>query len=108
MASLAHLRSSVLAVLCLGLGLGLGCYHGFDLEDKEPPPGHAGGVCIQGACYDEVDCYEAFDICYDPGDPCKGIYCGGHGTCGIDADTDMPFCVCDPGYTNEVYPFFCL
>ena len=95
---------------CLALGVAavFGCYRGFDVEDKQPPPGHAGGTCLQGGCYNGVQCYAEENICLDPADPCKGIYCGGNGSCGIDIDTNYPFCACDPGYTNEPYAYFCI
>jgi hypothetical protein len=101
----------------LGLGLfgmmmlaslGLGCFTGYDLEDKQAPPGYAGGICLPQGCYDAVECLTEHDVCFDPAEPCRGIYCGGHGTCTIDMNNDdQPLCVCDPGYTNEVYAFFC-
>lgn len=91
----------------IGVGFG-GCYRGFDVEDKEPPPGHAGGSCVlDGDCYAPYACIADEDVCYDPTDPCKGIYCSGHGTCGFDMNTGYPFCSCDAGYTNEVYAYFC-
>ncbi|MCA9684684.1 MAG: hypothetical protein KC431_29950 [Myxococcales bacterium] len=88
----------------------VGCFHGYDLEDKEPPPGYPGGTCVPGAgCRLPSVCYEEFGICYDQNDPCKGIYCGGNGTCTIDmANQNRPLCVCDPGYSNDAFAFFCL
>jgi hypothetical protein len=84
-----------------------GCYRGFDVEDKQPPPGHPGGACVLDDCYDPAACMTDHDVCYDPLDPCKGIYCAGHGACGLDMSTNRPFCSCDVGYTNEVYAYFC-
>jgi hypothetical protein len=106
-APLAKLQAAPTAIV-LALGLVLGCYQGFDVEDKEPPPGHPGGTCLNENCYDPGACYVEENVCIDPADPCKGIYCAGHGTCGIDIDTNHPFCSCDAGYTNEPYAYFCI
>jgi hypothetical protein len=100
------LAALVLAALT-GAGFG-GCFHGFDVEDKEPPPGHPGGACVTGGCYVPSVCITDEDVCYDPMDPCKGIYCGGHGTCGLDMATQLPFCSCDLNYTNEPYAYYCI
>ena len=100
-------RLILLAALLGSVGAGA-CYRGYDLEDKEPPPGHAGGACLMQGCYDMGQCYEDEQICYDPADPCKGIYCGGNGVCGVDIDTGLPFCQCDPGFSNETYAFYCM
>jgi hypothetical protein len=85
-----------------------GCFHGFDVEDKEPPPGYPGGSCVAEDCYPPADCITDENVCYDTTDPCKGIYCGGHGTCGFDMDTQLPFCSCDLNYTNEPYAYYCI
>lgn len=98
-----------LALLSLALGSASACFTGYDLEDKEPPPGFPGGVCLPEGCYGAVECMVEEDVCIDPVDPCKGVYCGGHGTCAIDMTMgNQPFCVCDPGYSNETYAFFCI
>jgi hypothetical protein len=90
------------------VSLGFGCFKGYDLEDKEPPPGYAGGFCLPEGCYDAVECLVEHNVCVDPFDPCRGIYCGGHGTCAIDmTNGNQPLCVCDLGYTNDAYAFFC-
>lgn len=103
-----HRRLAALAfAFAASMGLVVGCYHGFDVEDKEPPPGHPGGTCLPAGCYDAGVCHPQENVCLDPADPCKGIYCGGHGTCGIDIDTNYPFCSCDPGYSNDPYAYFC-
>ncbi len=94
-------------VLAALLGAGYGCYRGFDIEDKQPPPGHAGGSCVLDDCYEPYACIVDDQVCYDPLDPCKGIYCAGYGTCVLDMDTNQPACVCEPGFTNEVYAYFC-
>lgn len=98
----------LLGAVVFTLGLALGCYHGFDVEEKQPPPGHAGGTCLDQGCYNAGVCYVEENVCLDPADPCKGIYCGGHGTCGVDLDTNYPFCSCDGGYANEPYAYFCV
>jgi hypothetical protein len=98
-----RLNTALLGVLLVSVG----CYQGFDIEEKEPPPGYPGGSCSVGACNQAVQCLAEEQICIDPMDPCKGIYCGGNGTCGLDLDTSMPFCTCDPGYTNASFAFFC-
>lgn len=99
---------SGLAAIVFALGLVFGCYHGFDVEDKQPPPGHPGGTCLNQGCYNAGVCHVQEDVCLDPVDPCKGIYCAGYGACGIDLDTNYPFCSCDPGYTNDPYAYFCI
>ncbi|NVB37996.1 hypothetical protein G6O69_09145 [Pseudenhygromyxa sp. WMMC2535] len=96
--------------LALGVLFGLGaCFSGADLDDKEPPPGYAGGSCVEGqGCRVPALCYEGPEVCYDPTDPCEGFYCGGHGTCTIDMDNgNRPLCVCELGYSNETYAFYC-
>ncbi|PRP97561.1 hypothetical protein ENSA5_32540 [Enhygromyxa salina] len=89
-----------------GLVLG-GCYSGFDVEDKQPPAGFPGGKCLGSVCNQGVECIVDEQVCVDLVDPCKGIYCGGNGACGVDLDTSLPFCTCNPGYTNEMYAYFC-
>jgi hypothetical protein len=105
--TMARRTLAALALVALiGAGFG-GCYRGFDVEDKQPLPGHAGGSCVLEDCYEPYSCIDEHQVCYDPADPCKGIYCAGYGTCGFDMGTNLPFCSCDPGYTNEVYAYFC-
>ena len=99
---------ALLAVAALTVMVAPGCYRGFDVEDKQPPPGHPGGECLAGECYLPTACIVDEQVCYDPSEPCKGIYCGGNGTCGIDMETNLPFCSCDPGFSNEPYAYFCL
>jgi hypothetical protein len=96
----------MLLAALLGAGFG-GCYRGSELEFKQPPPGHAGGQCIGGECYGQYACITDESVCYDPADPCKGIYCSGYGTCALDIDTNIPVCVCDPGFDNELFAYFC-
>lgn len=95
----------VTVLLALAAGASAGCYSGNDLENKEPAPGEIGGECVAGAC--RVGTCLDGGICYDPADPCLGIYCGGHGTCVIDIDENTPTCQCEPGYNNELYAHFC-
>lgn len=85
-----------------------GCYTGGELEDKEPPPGYPGGFCLapEATCNSGLVCFDD-SICYDPAEPCKGVFCGGNGVCVIDVDDGAPRCMCDPGYTNETYSHFC-
>ena len=95
-------------LLAAGLGLGLAaCFTGAELEDKEPPAGHPGGLCLQGdTCEDGGVCSEG-GACYDPDDPCKGFSCGGNGMCMIDGQDYFPYCECDPGYDNAQYLYYC-
>ena len=88
------------------VGVLAACFTGGDLEDKEPPRGAIGGVCYPDDLCDAGVCLWG-EVCYDPNDPCKGFYCGGHGDCFVDLDNDnTPICVCDPGYVNN-YALFC-
>ncbi|PRP93636.1 hypothetical protein [Enhygromyxa salina] len=97
-------HTALLAVLLASVG----CYRGFDVEDKQPPPGYPGGSCLVGSgCNQGAQCLAEAQVCIDPLDPCKGIYCGGNGSCSFDLDTNAPFCACDPGFTNESFAFFC-
>jgi hypothetical protein len=85
-----------------------GCFKGGELEDKEPPPGYPGGFCQAPAatCNPGLQCLND-SICYDPNEPCKGIFCGGNGVCALDMDTLTPICLCNPGYEDETYSHFC-
>jgi hypothetical protein len=98
-----RIREALVALMLAGAG----CYHGFDVEDKQPPPGYPGGACLTGSCYGGGQCLTEDQVCIDPLDPCKGIYCGGYGTCALDLSTNAPFCACDPGYANESFAYFC-
>ena len=85
----------------------VGCYSGGDRE-KEPPPGFPGGFCLapNGTCHEGTCDVAGGAYCYDPVDPCKGIFCGGNGVCLINAE-QKPSCECDPGFSNEMYALFC-
>ena len=97
--------TKVALVGALGL-LGAGCYSGAELEDKEPPPGYPGGRCLDtGGCLDGI-CLDG-EACFDPDDPCKGFYCGGNGSCMVEVDDGAPMCMCDLGYSNAPYTYFC-
>ena len=98
---------ALLLTTSLGAALG-GCYSGFDVEDKEPPPGYPGGVCYNDACQPGATCHEDEQVCVDLVDPCKGFYCGGAGLCTVDLDTFLPVCTCDAGYSNEMYAYYCM
>jgi len=102
-----HKLAVLVLTALIGVGFG-GCYRGFDVEDKQPPPGYPGGACLLDGCYQPATCLADEDVCIDPNEPCKGIYCSGNGTCGIDMATDRPFCSCDPGFTDEPYAYFCI
>ena len=38
---------------------------------------------------------------------CRGVLCGGHGTCSKDKETKLPVCTCEPGYGNFEYALIC-
>lgn len=103
---LASLASSFLCGLLL-LAAGA-CYEG--PGPLEPAPGSPGGLCIEpeGAC-DEVfwPCEPVGRFCYDAASVCRGVLCGGHGTCSKDKTTKLPVCTCEPGYSNVEYALLC-
>lgn len=88
--------------------LATACYEGGELEDKEPPPGYPGGFCEapDASCNPGLTCLDD-SICYDPNEPCKGVFCGGNGGCFLEGDTFEPLCMCDPGFTNVEFSHFC-
>ncbi len=94
--------------LACGLLLAGGCYDG--PGTLEPEPGTPGGLCLEpeGAC-DEVAwiCESVGRFCYDVTAPCRGVLCGGHGTCSVGAETGLPACECEPGYNNLEYSLIC-
>ena len=45
--------------------------------------------------------------CYDTAAPCRGVLCGGHGSCSVGAETGLPTCACEPGYNNFEYALIC-
>ncbi|MEM9453523.1 MAG: hypothetical protein AAGF11_05040 [Myxococcota bacterium] len=102
----------LLSVLVLGSILGLGsvsgCYRGGE-RDKNPPPGLPGGLCLapNGVCQRGI-CNRSENYCYEAMDPCLGFFCGGEGRgiCTPDAQ-GLPNCLCDPGYSNDLYPLYC-
>jgi hypothetical protein len=100
--------AALTALPILSITASVGCYRGFDVEDKQPPPGHPGGQCLLGGCFLPTACMEDEQVCYDPNEPCKGIYCSGNGTCAIDMSTNLPVCTCDLGFTNQTYAYFCM
>jgi hypothetical protein len=84
------------------------CYQGGERE-KEPPPGYPGGFCLapDGHCVVGMcDVMGGAAYCYDPQDPCKGVFCGGHGACVITPES-KPACMCDAGFSNEMFALFC-
>ena len=98
-----------LTTVGLGLGVGLGgCYHGFDVEDKQPPPGHPGGSCVQDDCYQPYACISAEQVCLRPRRSVQGhlLLRPRDSACSTWARTS-PVCSCDVGYSNEVYAYFC-
>jgi len=97
-----HALLGLLVLLCLPA-----CYRGGERE-KEPPPGYPGGFCLapSGTCYDGACDIPGGAYCYDPADPCRGIFCGGNGSCLPNAEA-KPTCACDPGYSNATYALFC-
>jgi hypothetical protein len=85
-----------------------GCYDGPD--SLEPEPGYPGGLCIEpaGICAQpNWECEGDGRYCVDPADPCRGVYCGEHGVCAIDGDSDRPVCTCEQGYSNYRYRLYC-
>lgn len=96
-----------MGLLGLVLAMAAGCYDGLDAA--EPPPGSPGGLCHPetNTCDLGYPCEPVGKYCYDPVDPCRGVFCGEHGTCFPDADTDLPVCMCDLGYSNFRYTLYC-
>lgn len=90
------------------LALAGACYDGPGA--LEPEPGSPGGLCLEpeGVC-DEVfwRCDPVARFCYDSATPCRGVLCGGHGVCSVDAKTQLPECTCDLGYNNFSYSLVC-
>ncbi|MEZ4429368.1 MAG: hypothetical protein R3A51_16965 [Nannocystaceae bacterium] len=103
-------RPSHLLGVFLFLGAAaLACYSGGERE-KEPPPGYPGGLCRSEPmtpCEEPALCDLEGGYCYDPDDPCTGVFCGGFGECFIDQSSLLPQCRCDPGYFNERYFLIC-
>lgn len=92
----------------LWVGLQAGCYDG--PGELEPEPGSPGGLCLRP----ENTCSEVFwtcepvgAFCYNPGAPCQGILCGGHGECTFDEANGLPQCTCEPGYGNFEFSLYC-
>lgn len=85
----------------------LGCYDGPD--DAESPRGSPGGQCYEftNTCDLNYVCDPVGLYCYDPADPCRGVFCNEHGTCAVDADSDRPVCTCFPNYSNYRYSLYC-
>lgn len=84
------------------------CYDG--PGELEPEPGSPGGLCLQpqNACSEVFwTCDPVGGFCYNPGVPCQGILCGGHGQCEIDDKNNLPQCTCEPGYGNFEYSLYC-
>lgn len=99
-------RGALLAAL-LPLAALAACYEG--PGPLEPPPGSPGGLCLEPlkVC-DQPDwvCDPAGGFCYDPTQPCRGVFCGEHGSCQPDKN-NLPVCFCDPGYSNAAYSLYC-
>lgn len=106
---LVPLRKLGLALVpVLVLGVAGSCYEG--PGPLEPAPGSPGGLCHEpeGSC-DEVfwPCEPVGRFCYDAANVCRGVLCGGHGTCSKDKETKLPVCTCEPGYGNFEYALIC-
>lgn len=101
------LRVCAFSALAGTLTLGA-CYRGGERE-KEPPVGYPGGFCLapNATCHDGACDVQGGAYCYDPTDPCRGIFCGGHGACLPNAE-GKPTCMCEPGYGNATYSLFCM
>ena len=58
-------------------------------------------------CGEGLTCLDD-SICYDPSDPCYGVFCGGadNGNCLVDEE-GLPECVCFLGYNNDGFSHFC-
>lgn len=107
--SCGRARAWVLAACTLAASSLAACYEGAEEEGKEAPPGYPGGWCLETR-----NCLESNWICnvdgfycYDITAPCEGMYCGWHGVCNVDPESKLPFCVCDPGYSNDNYSLYC-
>jgi len=85
-----------------------GCYEGSEEEGKEAPPGTPGGWCLETLTCDEASwvCDKEGLYCYDLDDPCSGVHCGWNGACVI-GEESKPTCVCDAGYSNEMFSLYC-
>lgn len=97
------------SLLCgLLLAMAGSCYEG--PGPLEPAPGAPGGLCHEpeGVC-DEIfwPCEPVGRFCYDAANVCRGVLCGGHGTCSKDKTTKLPVCTCEPGYGNFEYALIC-
>lgn len=86
-----------------------GCFRGAERE-KQAPPGLPGGLCLapDGRCEAGAVCNQMQNYCYDPFDPCEGVFCGGsdRGICEVDGN-GLPRCLCAPGFENETYALYC-
>ena len=93
--------------LLLLVGSQGGCYDG--PGELEPEPGSPGGLCLELNLCSEVfwTCEPVGDFCYNPGVPCQGILCGGHGECTVDKANGLPQCACEPGYGNFEFSLYC-
>lgn len=92
-------------MVVLGVGLLAGCYDGPD--DMESPKGSPGGLCYDNnTCDLTYTCDAVGEFCYDPVEPCRGVFCNEHGTCQIDGD-NRPTCLCESGYLNFRYTLYC-
>jgi hypothetical protein len=100
-------RAARLAVALAGGALAGGCYEG--PGPLEPPPGSPGGLCNEplGTC-DQPNwrCEAEGRYCFDVATPCRGVFCGEHGTCGV-SEEGLPVCECDAGYSNAAYSLYC-
>lgn len=104
-----RLAPRIRAFLALaGIVLLASCYRGGERE-KEPPVGYPGGFCLapNASCHEGACDVQGGAYCYDPADPCRGVFCGGHGTCLPNA-AGKPTCMCEPGYGNETYALYCM
>ncbi len=103
-------RGPRIFVWCRSLGCAIcviaGCYDG--LDDAESPPGSPGGLCYPtNSCDVPATCEPVGKYCYDPADPCRGVFCNDHGMCTVDPESGLPGCVCDSGFSNFRYTLFC-
>ena len=103
------MRALLTALLAVGGVVAGACYDG--VGELEPAPGEPGGLCIEpeGSCAQAFwPCEPVGRFCYDAALPCRGVLCGGHGTCSVGSESGLPECTCEVGYSNAEFSLLCL